>query len=109
MNYSYVRVAQLDRASGYGPEGREFESSSARQSSASTRRRVVEALFFRFYFYLVLLQKLGSHLAPSDEGAGERSETEGEKKLRFFVALHLLSLRHGKAVPPPSSEGGENC
>ena len=57
----------------------------------------------------VLLQKLGSHLAPSDEGAGERSETEGEKKLRFFVALHLLSLRHGKAVPPPSSEGGENC
>ena len=32
MNYSYVRVAQLDRASGYGPEGREFESSSARQN-----------------------------------------------------------------------------
>ena len=62
----------------------------------------------RNYFW-VLLQKLGSHLAPSDEGAGERSETEGEKKLRFFVALHLLSLRHGKAVPPPSSEGGENC
>ena len=39
-------IAQLDRASGYGPEGREFESSSARQSSASTRRRVVEALVF---------------------------------------------------------------
>ena len=30
MNYSYVRVAQLDRASGYGPEGRELESSRAR-------------------------------------------------------------------------------
>ena len=27
----YVRVAQLDRASGYGPEGREFESSRARR------------------------------------------------------------------------------
>ena len=39
-------------------------------------------------------------MAPSDEGAGERSETEGEKKLHFLVALHLLSLRHGKAVPP---------
>lgn len=26
----HVRVAQLDRASGYGPEGREFESSRAR-------------------------------------------------------------------------------
>ena len=25
-----MRVAQLDRASGYGPEGREFESSRAR-------------------------------------------------------------------------------
>ena len=25
-----MRLAQLDRASGYGPEGREFESSSAR-------------------------------------------------------------------------------
>ena len=25
-------IAQLDRASGYGPEGREFESSSARQN-----------------------------------------------------------------------------
>ena len=48
-------------------------------------------------------------MAPSDEGAGERSETEGEKKLHFLVALHLLSLRHGKAAPPPSSEGGENC
>ena len=28
--HSNVRVAQLDRASGYGPEGREFESSRAR-------------------------------------------------------------------------------
>ena len=39
------------------------------------------------------MQKLGYHLAPSDEGAGERSETEGEKKLSFLVALLLLSLR----------------
>ena len=64
---------------------------------------------FEVFFNSVLLQKSGSHLAPSDEGAGECSETEGEKKLHFLVALHLLSLRHGKAVPPPSSEGGENC
>ena len=40
MNYSYVRVAQLDRASGYGPEGREFESSSARQNRKPAKRRV---------------------------------------------------------------------
>ncbi len=30
-NGSNVRVAQLDRASGYGPEGRVFESCHARQ------------------------------------------------------------------------------
>ena len=27
----YVRLAQLDRAFGYGPKGREFESSNARK------------------------------------------------------------------------------
>ena len=27
-----VRLAQLDRAFGYGPKGREFESSNARKS-----------------------------------------------------------------------------
>ena len=31
---AYALIAQLDRASGYGPEGREFESSSARQNSS---------------------------------------------------------------------------
>ena len=36
-----VRLAQLDRASGYGPEGREFESSIAR-----TKRDVAYAASF---------------------------------------------------------------
>ena len=31
-------------------------------------------------------------LAPSDEGAVEQSETEGEKRLRFY-AVSFLSLR----------------
>ena len=38
--HSNVRVAQLDRASGYGPEGREFESSSARQNRKPAVKRV---------------------------------------------------------------------
>ena len=47
-----VRVAQLDRASGYGPEGREFESSPARQ-----KNRVVSSDTALFLFmYDVLLQ-----------------------------------------------------
>ena len=29
----YVRLAQLDRAFGYGPKGREFESSNARKKT----------------------------------------------------------------------------
>ena len=33
----YAPVAQLDRASGYGPEGREFESSPARQIKSTLR------------------------------------------------------------------------
>ena len=33
QNLKNVCLAQLDRASGYGPEGREFESSSTRQRS----------------------------------------------------------------------------
>ena len=40
----YVRLAQLDRASGYGPEGREFESSIARRKDIS----VSEMSFFIF-------------------------------------------------------------
>ena len=38
------------------------------------------------------LKKLGCGLAPSDEGAVEQSETEGEKGLRFYAVL-FLSLR----------------
>ena len=60
-------------------------------------------------FFMVLLQKLGHRLAPSDEGAVERSETEGEKSQSIYLSLFFLSLRHGKAVPPPSSEGGDKC
>ena len=32
-NQKFAPLAQLDRASGYGPEGREFESSAARQKN----------------------------------------------------------------------------
>ena len=60
-------------------------------------------------FFMVLLQKLGHRLAPSDEGAVERSETEGENSQRIYLSLLFLSLRNGKAVPPPSSEGGDKC
>ena len=48
---AYALIAQLDRASGYGPEGREFESSSARQIKEFANRRaffIVYCLFIAF-------------------------------------------------------------
>ena len=42
----YVGVAQLDRAFGYGPKGREFESSNAQY------RKVSKNLVFWNFFYL---------------------------------------------------------
>ena len=47
---------------------------------------------------MVLLRMLGSHLAPSDEGAGERSETEGEKKVAFTCSF-TTSLPPSRAKP----------
>ena len=35
----YVRLAQLDRAFGYGPKGREFESSNAHKTRVNIRLR----------------------------------------------------------------------
>ena len=48
----YVRLAQLDRAFGYGPKGRGFESSNARAHESSYSfytRRIGHVQFFFFY------------------------------------------------------------
>jgi hypothetical protein len=53
-------------------------------------------------------------MAPSDEGAvSEADWGRDRKKFRIIVNFSssltfsgILSLRHGFAVPPPSSEGG---
>ena len=44
----YVRLAQLDRAFGYGPKGRGFESSSARyEERGNTAKYGVSSLSFQ--------------------------------------------------------------
>ena len=43
IHLQYVRLAQLDRAFGYGPKGREFESSSARYKASN---EMFEAFFY---------------------------------------------------------------
>ena len=45
---TYVRLAQLDRAFGYGPKGREFESSNARDRQS----------IYRLPFFFAILRNL---------------------------------------------------
>ena len=52
-NSKDVRLAQLDRASGYGPEGRGFESSSARDESGKALQMGFLVLTFRYNFYTI--------------------------------------------------------
>ncbi len=60
-----MRVAQLDRASGYGPEGRGFESSRAREENKSIR-----ILPGYSYFVLVLSDSKGSKSRKADAFLG---------------------------------------
>ena len=65
-----MRVAQLDRASGYGPEGREFESSSARHEKSNC----VLQLLFSF-----ILVSLDVELNPRFY-RGKKSERSDNRK-----------------------------
>ncbi len=57
--FVYALIAQLDRASGYGPEGRVFESSSARQF---LRYSAIAGCFF---FYCLIKQMGGRRVSSS--------------------------------------------
>ena len=52
----YVRVAQLDRAFGYGPKGREFESSHARDSPCKII--ILQGLIFLFILVFLIIDSL---------------------------------------------------
>ncbi len=58
VEITYAPLAQLDRAFGYEPKGRGFESLKARQSRTSTRnaarRGFLFADFFALYFLLAV-------------------------------------------------------
>ena len=49
MSHSFVGVAQLDRAFGYGPKGRGFESSNPRTKGVL----MVQNSFFRLWKFLL--------------------------------------------------------
>ena len=50
----FALIAQLDRASGYGPEGREFESSSARQTCATIKHKSPKPLRNQGFFAVLV-------------------------------------------------------
>lgn len=50
--YEYVPLAQLDRASDYGSEGREFESSAARQKKTAIFLKKVVVFFCSVLLHL---------------------------------------------------------
>ena len=52
----HVRLAQLDRASGYGPEGREFESSIARKKDISVQGMSFYIYLVRFFLFTLSVQ-----------------------------------------------------
>ena len=63
MAIEYVGVAQLDRASGYGPEGREFESSRPRWRDLIYQISFCIIRNNKFYNYCIYsLQKLKQYV-----------------------------------------------
>ena len=51
----HVRLAQLDRAFGYGPKGREFESSNARRLKMGENLEFIKVLAFFVYTIILFL------------------------------------------------------
>ena len=55
-----MRVAQLDRAFGYGPKGREFESSHARDSPCKIT--ILQGLIFLFILVFLIIDSLSFNI-----------------------------------------------
>ena len=53
MQWLDVRLAQLDRAFGYGPKGRGFESSNARRKSLKNKGKTKSTSNYRGAFFRV--------------------------------------------------------
>ena len=83
-SYVYAPLAQLDRASGYGPEGQEFESLTACQTAPkSADFGAVFAFLGTFCGVLILADP---YRDPYGNGEGKGSESSGEKGTYLFYA-----------------------
>ena len=80
----FALIAQLDRASGYGPEGREFESSSARQISSYSERS--GCLFYFANKTHMKIRKGGSEAEEKRPVDGFRRRVRVGKRFIFFRA-----------------------
>ena len=89
----FALIAQLDRASGYGPEGREFESSSARQNNSSTL--VVELLFF------YILKKI---LKVWSDSKKQKLSTQKGRQLFNLITQIILNKRLKESISVNSTD-----
>ena len=75
LKTAYALIAQLDRASGYGPEGREFESSSARQNRKPAIWRVFLYLcgvMNTSLYILMYIKNIGNKLSKNTRPISRR-------------------------------------
>ena len=82
-----VRLAQLDRAFGYGPKGRGFESSNARTITVLVKTRAV----FSLYGKLRLSFLQGKKPSGQESTAAERKDVAGATCRRAFPAGNLYA------------------
>ena len=114
-------VAQLDRASGYGPEGREFES--CRTQKKALRRFLLSAFLLSFFFHLIRCPVVPArrdegekHLIPAMSGAAQNAQylptkrqARGNPGLPFlhhsgavFGCFQSLLTMQAQPMPPPT-------
>ena len=95
-----MRLAQLDRAFGYGPKGRGFESSNARHIKNGTGHKVLSHFLFESgsdsngvdLYFISVAAACHWHAAASNARFDERLETLKKQWFpAFFVLVNLSS------------------
>ena len=94
--FLYVSLAQLDRASGYGPEGRGFESSRIRQQKTCN-------FYYKLFFTLYLCRSAGIGRQACLRGMCEKSR-EGSSpsfctRKTIFIRVKLYFTRNSLKSP----------
>ena len=83
-----VRLVQLDRAFGYGPKGRGFESSNARTVTVLVKTRAV--------FFVYRMKNKTSGLLVSSQTAALFEKIMGKQLVRSLTQVRYISYNKAK-------------